>query len=77
MGRILTNTNNEEAIALLSTLRKTGPEVEIAFVRCELDSFQFRPSAAVHAVRWSRPAQVDLAQVLAGDREFLTSLGAG
>ena len=49
----------------------------IAFVRCDLDSFEFRPSAAVHAVRWARPGEVDLDQVLAGDREFLTCLGAG
>jgi mutator protein MutT len=54
-----------------------GLEVEITFVRCTLDSLEFRPSAAVHAVRWARPSEVDLAEVLAGDHEFLKRLGAG
>ena len=53
-----------------------GLEVEIVFVRCELDSFDFAPSAAVHAVRWASPAEIDLGDVLAADREFLRSLGA-
>ena len=54
-----------------------GLEVEITFVRCELDSLAFRPSAAVNAVRWSMPEDVDSSEVLAGDREFLRALGAG
>jgi 8-oxo-dGTP diphosphatase len=54
-----------------------GLEVELVFVRCELDSFEFTPSPAVHAVRWATPGTIDLATVLAGDREFLKSLGAG
>jgi cyclophilin family peptidyl-prolyl cis-trans isomerase/HEAT repeat protein len=33
LGRVLPNTNNEEAIALLGTMRNTGPEVEIALAR--------------------------------------------
>src|SRR5262249_43499852 len=53
-----------------------GLEVEIVFVRCELASFDFAPSRAVHAVRWVRPAEIDLGEVLAADREFLRSLGA-
>ena len=53
-----------------------GLEVEIVFVRCELDSFEFRPSPEVHAVRWVNPAEVDVGEVLAADREFLRSLGA-
>jgi hypothetical protein len=28
-------------------------------------------------VRWATPGTIDLATVLAGDREFLKSLGAG
>jgi 8-oxo-dGTP diphosphatase len=51
-----------------------GLRVEIAFVRCELDSLEFRPSAAVHAVRWIAPGDVKLDEILAGDREFLTAL---
>jgi 8-oxo-dGTP pyrophosphatase MutT (NUDIX family) len=53
-----------------------GLEVEIVFVRCELDSLEFTPSPAVHAVRWADPAEIDLREVLAADREFLRSLGA-
>ena len=52
-----------------------GLEVEVVFVRCVLDTFDFTPSAAVHAVRWLEPESIDLATVLAGDREFLRSLG--
>ena len=53
-----------------------GPAVEIVFVRCELDAFDFAPSHAVHAVRWVPPVEVDLAGVLAADRAFLRRLGA-
>jgi 8-oxo-dGTP diphosphatase len=53
-----------------------GLEVEIVFVRCELDSFDFTPSAAVHAARWVNPAELDLNEVLAADREFLRDLSA-
>jgi 8-oxo-dGTP diphosphatase len=54
-----------------------GLEVEVIFVRCQLDTLDFAPSAAVHAVRWLSPGAIDLDTVLAGDREFLRSLGAG
>jgi 8-oxo-dGTP diphosphatase len=53
-----------------------GLQVEIVFVRCELDSLDFAPSPEVHAARWVHPVEIDLAEVLAGDREFLRSLGA-
>jgi 8-oxo-dGTP diphosphatase len=53
-----------------------GLEVEVVFLRCTLDRLEFTPSAAVHAVRWVAPESIDLATVLAGDREFLKSLGA-
>ena len=53
-----------------------GLEVEIVFVRCELESLEFTPSPAVHAVRWVNPAELDLDEVLAADREFLRNLGA-
>jgi len=54
-----------------------GLEVEITFVECELDSLDLVPSAAVHSLRWVRPEEIDLSDVLAGDREFLGTLGAG
>ncbi len=54
-----------------------GLQVEIVFVRCQLDSTDFTPSAAVHAVRWVDPASLDLGDVLAGDREFLRGLRDG
>lgn len=54
-----------------------GLEVEVVFLRCTLDSLAFAPSPAVHGVRWATPGSIDLAGVLAGDREFLKGLGAG
>jgi mutator protein MutT len=65
-----------ETMEVISHDYAHGLEVEIAFVRCELDSLAFTPSAAVHAVRWANPAEIDLAEVLAADREFLRDLGA-
>lgn len=53
-----------------------GLQVEVTFVRCELDSLAFTPSAAVHAVSWMTPDAIDLATVLAGDHAFLIRLGA-
>jgi 8-oxo-dGTP diphosphatase len=53
-----------------------GLEVEIVFVHCEVDSYDFTPSREVHAVRWTAPETLELDTVLAGDREFLKSLGA-
>jgi 8-oxo-dGTP diphosphatase len=53
-----------------------GLEVEIVFVRCELESLEFTPSPAVNAVRWVDPAELDLDQVLAADRDVLRGLGA-
>ena len=53
-----------------------GLEVEVVFVHCEVDSYDFRPSAAVRAVRWMTPESIELGTVLAGDREFLKGLGA-
>ena len=65
-----------EVLAVESHDYPHGLEVEIVFVHCELDSFDFRPSHEVHAARWVNPAQLDLEGVLAGDRGFLASLGA-
>jgi 8-oxo-dGTP diphosphatase len=54
-----------------------GLEVEVVFVQCLLDSYEFTPSPAVHAARWTAPESIELGSVLAGDREFLRGLGAG
>lgn len=51
-----------------------GLEVELTFVACTLDSEAFTPSAAVHAWRWVKPADVSLDDVLEADREFVRSL---
>ena len=53
-----------------------GLEVELHFIRCTLASHAFTPSAAVHAVRWSDPAEVAHEDVLAADRAFLARLAA-
>jgi 8-oxo-dGTP diphosphatase len=53
-----------------------GLEVEITFIRCELDDAPFQPSPEVHAVRWVMPQEVRLDEVLAADRDFLRGLGA-
>ena len=53
-----------------------GLEVALTFARCTLDSTDFTTSPAVHAWRWVRPADVDLAEVLEADRDFLRGLAA-
>ena len=65
-----------EVVEVVSHDYAHGLEVEIVFVRCELESFDFTPSAAVHAVRWVNPAAIDLGEVLAADRQFLRALSA-
>ena len=54
-----------------------GLSIDLHFLRCELESFEFTPSAEVHEVRWVRPADVDPAGVLEADRGFLARLAAG
>ncbi len=53
-----------------------GTSVEITFVRCTLDTFEFAPSDEVHAVRWQKPEDIRLDEVLEADRDFLRGLGA-
>jgi 8-oxo-dGTP diphosphatase len=53
-----------------------GVHVEIVFVRCTLDSFQFTPGRGVHAVRWQPPAETSLDDVLEADRDFVRALGS-
>jgi hypothetical protein len=54
-----------------------GPRVEVAFLRCTLDSYDFTPSPAAHAVRWAAPAHIPPDTILEADREFLARLAAG
>ncbi len=53
-----------------------GLSVELHFVRCELDSLEFRRSPEVSEVGWFVPAEVDPAGVLEADRGFLARLAA-
>ena len=53
-----------------------GTRVEVTFIRCTLPTSEFTCSEAVHAFRWIEPRQTDVREVLAGDRDFLRSLGA-
>ncbi len=53
-----------------------GTRVEITFVRCTLDSYTFTLSDEVNDARWQLPADIDVAQVLEADRDFLRELGA-
>jgi 8-oxo-dGTP diphosphatase len=54
-----------------------GLEVEIAFIRCALDSLDLQAGDGIHAIRWWSLDELDPAQVLEGDREFLAGLKAG
>jgi 8-oxo-dGTP diphosphatase len=53
-----------------------GLEVEITFLECALEPAELTPGAGVHALRWVRPRDVDVAEVLEADRPFVRSLGA-
>ena len=53
-----------------------GLEVEITFIECTLAGIAFRPSAAVHRVRWSRPETIAPAELLEADRAFVRRLAA-
>ena len=53
-----------------------GLEVEIAFIRCELESEDLEAGAGVHDLRWWDPHAIDLSHVLAADRRFLAALKA-
>ena len=66
----------EEVLEVTRHAYPHGLEVEITFLLCHLESLDFVPNAEVHAVRWVSPAEIDLGEVLAGDRDFLRSLGA-
>ncbi len=53
-----------------------GTRVEIVFVRCTLDSYEFTLSDEVNDARWQLPADIDITQVLEADRDFLRGMGA-
>lgn len=53
-----------------------GPRVEVYFVRCETATTAFAAGPGVHGVRWAAPGEVDLGEVLAADRDFLSRLPA-
>jgi 8-oxo-dGTP diphosphatase len=53
-----------------------GLEVEVVFIRCSLSSREFRPSAAVHEIRWAEPGEIDARELLEADREFVRALAA-
>ena len=62
---------------VLDTGRHTydhGLSVEIVFIECELEAVEFRPSAAVHRVRWARARDIDLGELLEADRAFVRRL---
>ncbi|TMQ73290.1 MAG: NUDIX domain-containing protein [Candidatus Eisenbacteria bacterium] len=54
-----------------------GLEVEIWFIACELDSRHLVAGGGVHDMRWWDLDQIDLSQVLEGDRRFLRELRRG
>ena len=51
-----------------------GLEVEITFIECALERFDFTPSAAVHAIRWVRPEAIEPGTLLEADRAFVRRL---
>jgi len=53
-----------------------GPAVEIVFIACQLESFDLQCRPGIHDIRWQHIEEIDLTQVLAGDRPFLVRLGA-
>ena len=65
-----------ETLAVHSHDYAHGVHVDVIFIRCTLESFAFTPSHAVHAARWTEPREVSLEDVLEGDRDFLTAMGA-
>ena len=54
-----------------------GVSVELTFIECALDSVAFAPGEAVHALRWERPQDIALEDLLEADRPFIRSLAAG
>lgn len=53
-----------------------GTRVELVFVRCTLDSYEFTLSDEVNDARWQEVSEIDVMQVLEADRDFLRGMGA-
>ena len=53
-----------------------GLKVEVVFVRCTLETLALAPNHEVHAMRWVAPGAIDLSEMLAADRGFITRLAA-
>lgn len=53
-----------------------GLDVEITFIACGLEAYEFTPGAGVYAFRWVIPSEIDLSEVLEADRAFVRTLGA-
>jgi 8-oxo-dGTP diphosphatase len=53
-----------------------GAQVEVHFLRCELASFDFKPSAGTQTWRWAKPEEIELVEVTPAIRGFLAGLGA-
>ena len=67
-------SSSQGTLAVETHVYDHGLTVELHFVRCELDSHDFTPNREVHEVRWTRPSEVDPAEVLDADRGFLAVL---
>ena len=73
---LLLNATPFEVVRQVSHDYPHGTRVELTFVRCTLDSHVFTLSDEVNDARWQVPADIDVAQVLEADRDFLRELGA-
>ena len=51
-----------------------GLEVEITFLLCTLGEGELVAGPGIHAMRWVRPGDIDLASVLEADRAFIARL---
>jgi cyclophilin family peptidyl-prolyl cis-trans isomerase/HEAT repeat protein len=58
LGRVLTNTNNEAAIAFLSTMRKSGPEAEMALARVAPQRYLDDPAIKGAGADWLQASAV-------------------
>ena len=58
LGRVLPNTNNEKAVDFLSTMRKTGPEVEMAFARIAPERYLEDPAVKSPGGDWQQVSAI-------------------
>lgn len=62
---------------LLEIERARGRAAEVHYIRCELESFEFRPGAASQTWRWVRPPDIGLQEVAPFLRAFVARLASG